>query len=445
MAYTSIIPVHRLDNSLRYVQDKEKTSGEKNHKGAGSLEEAIDYAMNREKTESQIYESALGCTCESAFSDMAATKERFRKQGGVQGYHLIQSFAVGEVTPQMAHAIGVELAEQLLKGKFEAVVTTHLNTDHYHNHIVFNSVSIEDGHKYHSNSRSYYEDVRQISDRLCKKYGLSIITPKGRGMDYSQWQAEQQGNPTWRSSICSDIREAVSVSFTWRQFLQQMEKRGYEWKLNRKYIALKAPGMERFVRLKSLGKSYSEHAIREWLLSPHGNGRPGNFLSAGKEEKGAVSSSKTRKKYTGLLALYYHYLYLLGAFPDKPKRKTYVLKADIRKLDERIAQMEFLQKRGITTREQLLAYRKPLEEQVLSLMKERYRLYRTEPGAERIGEITEQLKPLRQEIRMCVKIAQHSKEIERRLEEERAFAKAQEEKEMALGSKRTEKDREERR
>ena len=144
MAYTSIIPVHRLDNSIDYVQDKEKTT--KKPEQAGSLEEAIDYAMNREKTEAAVFEDCIGCTCETAFEDMAATKKRFHKTGGVQGYHLIQSFAEGEVTPELAHLIGLELAEQLLKGQFEAVITTHLNTSHYHNHIVFNSVSMEDGH-----------------------------------------------------------------------------------------------------------------------------------------------------------------------------------------------------------------------------------------------------------------------------------------------------------
>ena len=128
MAYTSIIPVHRLDNSINYIKDKEKTT--KPAASAGSLEEAIDYALNRDKTETMAFEDAIGCTCEDAFADMLATKRRFHKVDGVQGYHLIQSFAAGEVSPELAHLIGLELAEQLLKGKYEVVVTTHLNTSH---------------------------------------------------------------------------------------------------------------------------------------------------------------------------------------------------------------------------------------------------------------------------------------------------------------------------
>ena len=137
MAYTSIIPVHRLDRTVTYVQNKEKTTRPAHFRdSAASLEEAVDYALNRDKTERACFESALGCTCESAFADMVACKQRWHKTDGVQGYHLVQSFAAGEVTPELAHQIGVELAEQLLGGRYQAIVTTHLNTGHYHNHVV---------------------------------------------------------------------------------------------------------------------------------------------------------------------------------------------------------------------------------------------------------------------------------------------------------------------
>ena len=145
MAYTSIIPVHRLDNSVRYVLDQKKTSR------AGSLREAVDYALNRDKTEQDLFESAIGCTLETAFADMCQIKKMWHKEGGVQGFHLVQSFAPGEGTPEQAHQIGLELAENLLDGRFQAVIATHLNTGHLHNHIVWNSVSMVDGKKYRSN------------------------------------------------------------------------------------------------------------------------------------------------------------------------------------------------------------------------------------------------------------------------------------------------------
>ena len=238
MAYTSVIPVHRLDRSIEYVKDKEKTTQK-----ADSLEAAIDYAMNRTKTEQAVFEDTIGCTNENAYADMVATKKRFHKMGGVEGYHLVQSFAEGEVTPELAHLIGQELADRLLKGQYEVVITTHLNTRHYHNHIVWNSVSMADGRKYHSNAKSYYTEIRKISDELCRKYGLSIIeSDQKKSIPYVQWKAEQEGKPTWRSAIRLDIRESVQESYSWSQFLKEMEKRGYTWKLNRKYVALKAPG-----------------------------------------------------------------------------------------------------------------------------------------------------------------------------------------------------------
>lgn len=205
-----------------------------------------------------------------------------------------------------------------------------------------------------------------------------------------------------------DIQEAVEVSFTWRQFLAEMEKKGYVWKSDRKYPALKAPGMERFVRLKSLGKNYTETSLREWILEPKKRyklARKGEGKSPG-------------KKYTGLQALYYSYLYQMGVFQKSgkhPQKIPYQIRSEIRRLDQRIAQMEFLVEHEITTREQLGEYQKTLEEEVLLLIKERQKLYRKEPGTERIARIGEELKPLRRAIRTCVKIEQHSVEIEERM------------------------------
>ncbi len=210
MAYTSVIPVRRLDRTVDYVQNKEKTTPK-------SLEEAVDYAANRDKTESACFETGLGCTTTSAFEDMRLNTLRWHKETGVQGYHLVQSFAEGEVTPELAHQIGVEFAEQLLLGKYQAIVTTHLNTKHYHNHIVWSAVSLEDGKKYHSNSKSYYTEVRALSDALCQKYGLSIIeTPEAlRGKrQYEKWRAEENNQPTWRTAIRQDVDEAIQQSLT---------------------------------------------------------------------------------------------------------------------------------------------------------------------------------------------------------------------------------------
>lgn len=230
--------MHRLDDSVRYVLDQKKSSR------AGSLREAVGYALNRDKTEQDLFESAIGCTLETAFADMRRVKKMWHKEDEVQGFHLVQSFAPGESTPEQAHQIGLELAENLLDGRFQAVIATHLNTGHLHNHIVWNSVSIVDGKKYRSNAKSYITQVRRISDELCRKYHLSVIDTQNSekaARPYVQWLAEQNGKPTWKTPIRQDVDTAVLVAFTWNQFVRELEKKGYSFCLQGKYFTLKPP------------------------------------------------------------------------------------------------------------------------------------------------------------------------------------------------------------
>lgn len=414
MAYTSVIPVRRLDRTVDYVQNKAKTTPK-------SLEEAVDYAANRDKTESACFETGLGCTTTSAFEDMRLNTLRWHKETGVQGYHLVQSFAEGEVTPELAHQIGVEFAEQLLHGKYQAIVTTHLNTKHYHNHIVWSAVSLEDGKKYHSNSKSYYTEVRALSDALCQKYGLSIIeTPEAlRGKrQYEKWRAEENNQPTWRTAIRKDVDEAIQQSLTWRQFLSAMERKGYEVRMGRKYPVLRPPGKERFVRFKTLGKRYTPEAIQTRILYPqsyHPYVENPRTIQHGRLHSG----KKPHRKLTGLRALYYRYLYELGALPRKPRRPSYAVRQDAYKLDQRIRQMEFLSKHNIDTLEQLETHRKALQTEIGQLQTKRKQLPKTDDVQSQHESVNTALKQLRQEERLCRKIAEHSIEVQQHLTEAR--------------------------
>ena len=413
MAYTSVIPVRRLERTVDYVQNKEKTTPK-------SLEEAVDYAANRDKTESACFETGLGCTTTSAFEDMRLNTLRWHKETGVQGYHLVQSFAEGEVTPELAHQIGVEFAEQLLLGKYQAIVTTHLNTKHYHNHIVWSAVSLEDGKKYHSNSKSYYTEVRALSDALCQKYGLSIIeTPESlRGKrQYEKWRAEKNDQPTWRTAIRQDVDDAIQQSLTWRQFLSVLERKGYEVRMGRKYPVLRPPGKERFVRFKTLGKRYTPEAIQTRILYPQFNRC---FVeNSPRVQYGRLHGGKPRRKLTGLRALYYRYLYELGALPRKPRRPSYAVRQDAYKLDQRIRQIEFLSKHNIDTLAQLEVCRQAKLGEIVQLTAERKSLYKTNPDSPRIQQVNTALKQLRQEERLCRKIAEHSLEVQQHLTEAR--------------------------
>ena len=413
MAYTSVIPVRRLDRAVKYVMNKEKTT-------AVSLQDALDYAANRDKTEQSCFESSYACTLETAFADMRQTKERWHNSGGVQGYHLVQSFAAGEVSPELAHQIAKELADRVLGGRYEYVIGTHLNTDHIHSHIVWNSVSCVDGKKYRSNYKSYVTEIRAVSDELCRKYKLSVIDTENShhvAKPYAEWLAEKNNHPTWRTAIRQDVDEAIQQSLTWRQFLNALERKGYEVRMGRKYPVLRPPGKERFVRFKTLGKRYTPEAIQTRILYPRSY-RP-YVENPPTIQHSRLRSGKPRRKLTGLRALYYRYLYELGAFPRKPHRPSYAVRQDAYKLDQRIRQMEFLSKHNIDTLTQLETHRQALQTEIRQLLTKRKQLPKTDDVQSQHESVNTALKQLRQEERLCRKIAEHSIEVQQHLTEAR--------------------------
>ena len=425
MAYTSVIPVRRLDRAVKYVMNKEKTT-------AVSLQDALDYAANRDKTEKSCFESSHACTLETAFADMRQTKEHWHKSGGVQGYHLVQSFAAGEVTPELAHQIAKELADRVLGGRYEYVIGTHLNTGHIHSHIVWNSVSCVDGKKYRSNYKSYVTEIRAVSDELCRKYKLSVIDTENSNhvaKPYAEWLAEKNGQPTWRTAIQQDVDDAIQQSLTWRQFLGALEQKGYEVRMGRKYPVLRPPGKERFVRFKTLGKRYTPEAIQTRILYPRSYHpyveNPPTIQRARLRDNG-----KPRRKLTGLRALYYRYLYELGALPRKPRRPSYAVRQDAYKLDQRIRQMEFLSKNNIDTLEQLETHRQALQTEIGQLLAKRKQLPKTDDVQSQHESVNTALRQLRQEERLCRKIAEHSLEVQQHLTEARRDRAEQQQREQ---------------
>ena len=410
-----MIPVYRLDNAIDYTLDEKKCSRRENEE---SLEGEINKALNKDKTEQDLFQSALGCTCETAFEDMCRIKEMWHKEEGVQGFHLVQSFVSGEVSPELAHQIGLEFADRLLGGEFQAVVSTHLNTKCIHNHIVWNSVSMKTGGKYRSNERTYVTEVRQISDELCRKHGLSIIhTEKSERVarPYAQWLAERNGAPTWKTPIQQDLNAAVSASLTWKQFLRALEQKGYAFRFDRKYPTLILPGNGRAVRFKTLGKQYTPEALQRRILYPKPPRR------AGKEQPPAnrfllLLGETQPRRLSGLRALYFSYLYKMGALPKRPRYPSYAVREDIRRLDQRIEQAEFIFQNKIEDRSQLNAIRQKAEDEIAVLLKQRQKLYRYQPDSPQISELTEQLKKLRHTAKLCRNIEIQSIEMEQHLQ-----------------------------
>lgn len=411
MAVTKVFAIRvRLDDRVRYITDGEKTS----------LASGITYISNPEKTEQFFFTSALNCSSvDTALSEMMETKQQFGKMGGVLGYHFIQSFQPGEVTPEQAHEIGCEFARRLFGNDFEVVIGTHLDKAHPHNHIVVNSVSSTDGHKYHSSPESYYNDVRGTSDALCRENDLSVIAPqgKGKGKHYAEWKAEQGGKPTVRGIIRADIDTIIGQAYTYDSFLMLLRRNGYEVRRspNRKYTTVKPPGAKRAIRLDSLGEGYTETDIMARLSRQrHGGMAPPTVTHAVKHYrvKGKLATVQ-KKKITGFHALYLRYLYLLrgGRRKKLPPKLPFSVKREVIHLERYEQQFKYLLSSGITTEAELEQRIRVLEWDIRLLEEQRKPLYQErrntsdeEAQAKYSAEIEQQTATLREkrgELRLC--------------------------------------------
>ena len=280
-------------------------------------------------------------------------------------YHVYQSFQADEVTAETAHEIGVKLAQELWGERFEVVVATHCNTGHYHNHFVINSVSWADGYKFY-NSPADYARIREVSDRLCREYAISVIeNPGGRAKHYAEWQAEQNGKPTHRGTIRADIDRAILASTTERDFLRVMGEMGYQLKTRGKggkplkYPALKPPDAGGYFRFHKLGEGYSLDEIKERILHNLQKQAPFPEVVHRPPRRYRVRG-KPRKKVTGLRALYFRYCYELHIIVKRPasvKRVSFLLREDIAKLDRLDAETRLLGKHRIGTIGELTAHR----------------------------------------------------------------------------------------
>ena len=231
----------------------------KTHPIKSTLKAAIDYICNPEKTDGKLLVSSYGCTAETADIEFAWTRRHAIDKGTNLGRHLIQAFQPGEVTPEQAHKIGMKLAKEILGGKYEFVLTTHIDKNHVHNHLIFNAVSFADHKHYHSNKRSYHF-IRHTSDRICKEYGLSVIIPgQDKGKSYIEHQAVRNGT-SYKAKLKAAIDRLLPACSNLEELLRRLQREGYEIKRD-KYISARAPDQERFTRLKTLGVDYTEEAL----------------------------------------------------------------------------------------------------------------------------------------------------------------------------------------
>ena len=231
----------------------------------GTLSKAIAYILNPEKTDEKLLVSSYGCASETAAREFEWTRKIAEQKGmtpvRIIARHVIQSFEIGEVTPELAHEIGKQFADEILEGKYEYVLTTHIDKDHVHNHLIFNAVDFMDYHAYKSYKRIYY-DMREVSDRLCKENGLSVIPPsQNKGMGYKEYTEAKRGT-SWKQKLKQTIDRLVITAKDYDDFLRLMQEAGYEIKTG-KYISFRAEGQERFTRSKTIGENYTEERIKE--------------------------------------------------------------------------------------------------------------------------------------------------------------------------------------
>ena len=231
----------------------------------GTLSKAIAYILNPEKTDEKLLVSSYGCASETAAREFEWTRKIAEQKGmtpvRIIARHVIQSFEIGEVTPELAHEIGKQFADEILEGKYEYVLTTHIDKDHVHNHLIFNAVDFVDYHAYKSYKRIYY-DMREVSDRLCKENGLSVIPPsQNKGMGYKEYTEAKRGT-SWKQNLKQTIDRLVITAKDYDDFLRLMQEAGYEIKTG-KYISFRAEGQERFTRSKTIGENYTEERIKE--------------------------------------------------------------------------------------------------------------------------------------------------------------------------------------
>ena len=420
MAYDKIITIRsRLDHCVDYVLNHEKTD----------MAAVLDYIGRADKNAlpdgRSVLETAINCDLESAYQDMQETKRRWGKPGGVLGYHLIHAFAPGEVTPEQAHEIGVEFAARLLGDRYEAVVSTHLDRDHLHCHILFNSVSFVDGAKYKNTFKDYFGDIRGISNEVSRAHGLSVIEPGEGGRHYAEWNAEAQGRPTLQALVRRDIDAVAASAYTMKAFWRQLEELGYTVKRgpNIKHTAVRPPGGQRFFRLDGLGDSYTEADIqaRRSAVPPAETPPPvppgPSFcpaiqpLTPGRRYRPRGGIPGRPRKLKGFRALYFKYLYLLGAIPKRRPKRRFVSRTEIIKFDRYQEQFQYLMKNRIETAGQLSMQYDALQAQIDALTDQRRELYKIrraghggEAVTDEITGLTARVRELRRELKLCARI-----------------------------------------
>ena len=444
MAVTSLWRVRGyIGKVLLYAENPDKTANPEAIPSAADanrevLEDVIAYAGREAATNQRQLVTGVNCTAGTARSEMIAVQKRFRKEDGTIAYHGYQSFRKGEVAPEQAHRIGIRLAEELWGERYQVLVATHVDKEsHIHSHFVINTVSFVDGRKFYRSNEDYAR-MREVSDRLCREYGLSVVRrPEGRRENYSAWSAEKNGKPTNRSLIRADIDRAIAASLTGAEFFRVLADMGYELKLTAesgktlRRPSLRPQGSARFYRFDRLGEEYTLDAIESRILERIR--RQGLFPEDEQRQyRKYRADHPPRTKAKGIAALYYYYCYelhILFRFPASVPRLSAAMRQDLRKLDRLDEQTRFLEENQIETYADLDKYQGHASGKITTLTAERVdlrnKLKRTirtgdEPAVEemkqQIAGVSGEIKKLQESLKICDSVRQRAEDIRAQLD-----------------------------
>lgn len=428
MATTKIWDIDtRLDNVVDYVVNEKKTDSANYY----NLHKVVEYAKASYKTEQQLYVTALNCSEDNIVEEMMETKRIFEKENGVLGYHAFQSFCEGEVTPQQAHKIGVQLAQELWGDRFQVVVTTHLNTNHLHNHFVLNSVSFVDGKKYYDNHETYAL-MRQTSDNICREYGLNVLKEKPCGkykIDYTKYYKNHIQKSNYHTKAKQDIDYAITQTDNYKEFETLMKKMNYELIYRTGKLSIRKEPYKRNIRIaRAFGEDYTVTRIKERIKTEKAIVKVPFPEARAKKYYCKRNMIKNRKKATGIRALYLYYCYLLKIYPKTNKKKKVPLsmRADVQKLHRISEEAKLLSRNDIKTTKELSLYKNTLKEEKQKLEEQRDKLYyentklkkeERQENYEKLSDIASKIQFLKGEILKCDEIMSRVPKIKENMEE----------------------------
>ena len=450
MATTSLWKVDkRLDHVINYATDEEKTKNEEDN--FDSIEKLLTYATNPAKTEKLFYTTGINCKVDNAVKEMQFIKKLYGKEKGILAFHGYQSFKEGEVTPEMAHEIGVRLAEEMWGDRFQVVVSTHLNTDNIHNHFVINSVSFKDGYKYYSNL-SNTALLRKTSDEICEEYGLSVLEEKTckSGINFENFYKKSMKESEYYKFAKEDIDYAIEHSWTYQEFIKKLKDMGYEVYFRANKISVRRYPYKRNIRIeRAFGEEYSIENIKNKICSRYPSREEVIKPKTYDKRLFYKGSAKKLRKPKGIIALYYYYCYLLKVYPKKnlKYKLTPEMRAEVKKMDKYSEQIRFICKYKLETINDIDNLKEQKKEELQKTLNTRNRLYYKRQKLDNESEkdvvtkeiinVTSVVEKIRKDIGVCDEVSDNTRKMKEKLKE----MKEREEEKVKVKEKKKIKDK----